>query len=330
MKFFRSLSKCFCLLLLTWLSTVGIAHANNRDEVLFSFNDVLGSAVAAVSESGELCWSEVYTPYGDKTVNDDLVNLTGCGIVGEERGFTGHTEDVNSDLVYMQQRYYDPSIGRFLSIDPLDANPDDPRTYNRYAYANNNPYKYIDPDGRLGLSIHALRRDLSMQDAIQIGGMGNAAAAAGVGAVILGASAVAPGPEDVAFGAAAAVAGAAKVGRMFEVPEGPDKLYHYTDNKGLDGITSSNKLNPSLKANNPNDARYGDGQYLSDILPGAKTCGQLSRCFFGNPFQGKKVENYVEIDVKGLNVQKGRDGVYVVPGDKPLDLTGRITGSGKN
>ncbi|WP_444889778.1 HYD1 signature containing ADP-ribosyltransferase family protein [Microbulbifer sp. DLAB2-AA] len=114
------------------------------------------------------------------------------------------------------------------------------------------------------------------------------------------------------------------------VTKGPEKLYHYTDNKGLDGITSSNKLNPSLKANNPNDARYGDGQYLSDIAPGSKTCAQLSRCFFGNPFQGRKVENYIEIDVRGLNVQKGRDGVYVVPGDKPLDLTNRITGSGKN
>ena len=115
-----------------------------------------------------------------------------------------------------------------------------------------------------------------------------------------------------------------------DVTKGAEKLYHYTDNKGLDGITSSNKLNPSLKANNPNDARYGDGQYLSDIVPGSKTCAQLSRCFFGNPFQGKKVENYIEIDVRGLNVQKGRDGVYVVPGDKPLDLINRITDSGKN
>lgn len=81
--------------------------------------------------------------------NDDVFNTTGCGIVGEERGFTGHTEDMNSDLVYMQQRYYDPSIGRFLSIDPVDSNPNNPMTFNRYAYANNNPYKYIDPDGRL-------------------------------------------------------------------------------------------------------------------------------------------------------------------------------------
>ncbi|MEI3614626.1 HYD1 signature containing ADP-ribosyltransferase family protein [Pseudogracilibacillus sp. SO30301A] len=39
-------------------------------------------------------------------------------------------------------------------------------------------------------------------------------------------------------------------------------LYHYTNENGLNGILSSNKLNPSLKTNNPKDVRYGDGQYL--------------------------------------------------------------------
>lgn len=41
-------------------------------------------------------------------------------------------------------------------------------------------------------------------------------------------------------------------------------LYHYTNEKGLNGILESNELRPSLKANNPKDARYGDGQYLSE------------------------------------------------------------------
>jgi uncharacterized protein RhaS with RHS repeats len=45
----------------------------------------------------------------------------------------------------MQQRYYDPIAGRFLSIDPVAA---DAGSFNRYWYANNNPYKNIDPDGR--------------------------------------------------------------------------------------------------------------------------------------------------------------------------------------
>jgi len=51
----------------------------------------------------------------------------------------------------MQARYYDPVIGRFLSNDPVGFR--DVHSFNRYAYANNNPYKYTDPDGRLPVLI---------------------------------------------------------------------------------------------------------------------------------------------------------------------------------
>jgi RHS repeat-associated protein len=60
--------------------------------------------------------------------------------------------------MYMQARYYDPVIGRFYSNDPVgtlghlyDGNV---QGFNRYAYANNNPYKYTDPDGRT--PVHAV------------------------------------------------------------------------------------------------------------------------------------------------------------------------------
>jgi hypothetical protein len=85
-------------------------------------------------------------------------------------------------------------------------------------------------------------------------------------------------------------------------------------------------LNPSLKAVNPADARYGNGQYLSDIVSGTKTPAQLSREFLGMPFQGSRFTNFVEIDVRGLNVVQGRAGVFVVPNEVPLD--GRIVNSG--
>ncbi len=46
------------------------------------------------------------------------------------------------------QRYYDPGIGRFLSVDPVTANSSTGSNFNRYWYANNNPYRFKDPDGR--------------------------------------------------------------------------------------------------------------------------------------------------------------------------------------
>ena len=102
-----------------------------------------------------------------------------------------------------------------------------------------------------------------------------------------------------------------------------DSLYHYTNEKGLNGINETKQLNPSLKANNPKDARYGNGQYLSDINPESTTPTKLAKRFINVPNK-YKYTRYVEIDVRGLNVVKGREGVYVIPNEKPLDLTGRI------
>ncbi len=52
----------------------------------------------------------------------------------------------------MQARYYDPVIGRFYSNDPHDAaffiSQGKIQGFNRYDYAANNPYRYVDPDGK--------------------------------------------------------------------------------------------------------------------------------------------------------------------------------------
>lgn len=113
-------------------------------------------------------------------------------------------------------------------------------------------------------------------------------------------------------------------------PSSPTTMYHYTNRDGMEGILESQKLNPSLKAVNPNDARYSNGQYVSDLAPGTRTNNGLSATFIGNPFQGPKFSHYVEIDVTGLDVVQGRPHVFVIPNEEPLDLTGRIVSSGTN
>jgi RHS repeat-associated protein len=56
--------------------------------------------------------------------------------------------DQATGLTYMQQRYYDPQVGRFLSVDPMPMNPNNGSNFNRFGYAAENPYRFVDPDGR--------------------------------------------------------------------------------------------------------------------------------------------------------------------------------------
>ena len=76
----------------------------------------------------------------------------------------------------------------------------------------------------------------------------------------------------------------------------------------MEGILQTKVIKPSLKELNPKDVRYGNGQYLSDIVPGTKTPSQLGRQFINVPNK-HKYTHYVAIDVSGLDVTKGRDGV---------------------
>ncbi|CDZ34653.1 Hypothetical protein NGAL_HAMBI1145_24420 [Neorhizobium galegae bv. officinalis] len=107
-------------------------------------------------------------------------------------------------------------------------------------------------------------------------------------------------------------------------------LCHYTTAKGMAAILATQQILPSLRAVNPSDARYGDGQYFSDIPPGTLKSSELASVFINRPFPAAKFSNYVCIDVSGLEVHKGRDHVYVVPNQVPLNIAGRVYAAGRN
>ncbi|AJQ96073.1 RHS repeat domain-containing protein [Gynuella sunshinyii] len=120
--------------------------AQPQAEILTTYyhNDALGSPVAATNELGKVIWKENYMPYGSKVENQDLKT-------NNRIGYTGHEHDPDTGLTYMQARYYDPVLGRFYAVDPVGFVETNPLSFNRYAYANNDPYKYVDPDGQLAI-----------------------------------------------------------------------------------------------------------------------------------------------------------------------------------
>ena len=126
------------LLTIFVLCAVGMAAAQ-AETVTYFATDHLGSPVAVMDSSGSVIWRESYTPYGEKRENPSGGD--------NDTGYTGHQFDAATDLTYMQARYYDPVVGRFMAVDPAGFTVGNPMSFNRYSYANSDPFGYIDPTG---------------------------------------------------------------------------------------------------------------------------------------------------------------------------------------
>lgn len=114
------------------------APASAGDTVYYYSSDTVHSEVVVTDQNRNVVERTYYAPYG-QVLNRDL---------RDGPGYTGHEEDPETGLVYMQQRYYCPECGRFLSVDPVGVDPTSGGNFNRYEYAQDNPYRYTDPDGR--------------------------------------------------------------------------------------------------------------------------------------------------------------------------------------
>lgn len=128
---------CAALFVAGAVPVVAVASIPQGATVEYFHVDVLGSVVAKTDANGYLVKRMAYEPYG-------------LSIAPTSNGpsFTGHVADADTELIYMQQRYFDPKLGTFLSRDPVDAHDASYLYFNRYRYAAGNPYRFVDPDGR--------------------------------------------------------------------------------------------------------------------------------------------------------------------------------------
>jgi len=112
------------------------AHAGTKH---YYYTDAQGTVLAKTDAQGNILATHDYKPYGAQVLGTPPSGPT---------GYTGHVNDPDTGLVYMQARYYDPDLGRFLSVDPVGPTPNKVFGFNRYNYVNNNPVINVDPDGR--------------------------------------------------------------------------------------------------------------------------------------------------------------------------------------
>lgn len=117
-------------------------------DMTYMHDDLLGSPILTTDATGYIIWQQQYAPYGTE--------LNGINRPNHSTSYTGKPKNQDTGLSYYGARYYSPDLGRFMSIDPESVNPENIMSFNRYAYANNNPYLYKDPTGNFPDPIEAV------------------------------------------------------------------------------------------------------------------------------------------------------------------------------
>lgn len=135
---------------LRWLALMTLfvgthALAQSTNTVTYVYSDPQGTPLAEADVSGNITATFEYTPYG--TYTPQGTSTPGPNPNGP--GYTGHVNDPETNLVYMQARYYDPATGQFLSVDPIGAASSKTYDFSRYLYAHDNPVINEDPTGQL-------------------------------------------------------------------------------------------------------------------------------------------------------------------------------------
>jgi RHS repeat-associated protein len=139
-----------------------IARVSTVQGTGYFHTDHLGSTGLLTSGAGSVAGSWSYLPFGG------TFKAEGTG--GTDWRYTGQRQDEGSGLYYYNARYYDPTLGRFITPDTLVQAPYDPQTLNRYTYCRNNPVNLVDPSGnsfslnrtinRIGKSLKRLNQNM--------------------------------------------------------------------------------------------------------------------------------------------------------------------------
>ncbi len=117
----------------------GAASVNISQRLYLHYG--LHSPVVATNSDGETVWRRAYLPFGADFAGSPSHPLT-IANSSITHGFVGRRSDNDVGLYQLGARWYDPDLGRFVSVDPVAGG------INQYAYANNNPFRYYDGDGR--------------------------------------------------------------------------------------------------------------------------------------------------------------------------------------
>ena len=119
--------------------------------------DAQGNVIALLDNSGAIVVKYAYDAWGNcKALNANGVEITDIAHIGYLNPFRyrGYYYDVETKLYFLKTRYYDPEIGRFITIDDISyLDPNSINGLNLYAYCGNNPVMMVDKTGCIAISL---------------------------------------------------------------------------------------------------------------------------------------------------------------------------------
>lgn len=125
-----------------------------------------GDVIGILNDDGSIANTYDYDEFGNLTQQEEQTD--------NSFKYAGEYQDAETGLYYLNARYYDPSMGRFINEDTYEGQSNNPLSQNVYTYVQNNPLIYVDPTGHETGAVtyetsNALRQDVV--NAVRFGGI---------------------------------------------------------------------------------------------------------------------------------------------------------------
>ena len=121
----------------------------------FYVTNLQGDVISIRDSSGTALVSYTYDAWGNASTacNTDVAWIPYLLAEWNPLRYRGYVYDIETNLYYLQSRYYNPAWGRFLNADALVSTGQGPLGNNMFAYCNNNPVMYVDPHGTVAEAV---------------------------------------------------------------------------------------------------------------------------------------------------------------------------------
>ncbi|MFC0298736.1 RHS repeat-associated core domain-containing protein [Geobacillus jurassicus] len=232
---------------------------NKGGETYFYHYNAHGDVIALTDAQGNVVARYEYDTWGQ------IRSQTGVLADENPYRYAGYQYDEETGLYYLMARYYHPTHGVFLSLDPDPGDADDILTQNGYTYANNNPVMLVDPDGHWAwMAVGALIGGVSSYKSAKSRGLkgwklwGFVAIGAGLGAI---------------GGIGSGAYRAAKVARnIYNITKGPayvrGRAAHQAWTKAMKRVVPGGKYDKPLRGTKKRpDLQFFRGRVVVELKP---------------------------------------------------------------